>query len=88
MKKLVFAANYQTYRMFLYHFQLKDTDYAFASDKTAMHGLNHLNSRFILTDGYVVNPCFGTDRYMQVKRLAEKDNVKGFITKQLMHQKA
>lgn len=87
MTKVVFAANRHMYAMFLRYFQLKEDDYRYASDRHSLYGLNHLNSQFILTDGYVVNPCFGSDRYMQVKRLAQEDNKQDFIIKKMMHQK-
>lgn len=87
MVKLVFAANRPTYERFLRYYQLSPNEYYFARSKESMLGLNHVNCQFVLTDGYAVNPCFGTDRYMIVKRMAEQDNRKDFIIKMLVHDK-
>ena len=88
MVKLVFAGNRPTFERFLKYFQIKDiVNYTFVSGKHSMMGLNHVNCQYILTDGYAVNPGFGTDRYIICKQMAEKDNKKDFIIKMMMHEK-
>ena len=84
MKNFVFAANEHIYKNFLYYFQLDSKDYTFVSHRDSFRGFNHLNSHFILTDGYAVNPGFATDRYLLVKNLAKEDGKLGkFIEKKL-----
>lgn len=85
MKNFVFAANENIYKNFLYYFQLSAKEYTFVSHRDSFRGYNHLNSHFILTDGYAVNPGFATDRYLMVKRLAQEDGkLRQFIEKKLM----
>ncbi|HBP66247.1 MAG TPA: hypothetical protein DD730_18805 [Desulfosporosinus sp.] len=85
MKNFVFAANESHYKAFLYYYQLDPKEYTFAASRETIRGFNHLNSHFILTDGYAVNPAFCTDRYMMVKRLAqEQGKLKEFIEKKLL----
>jgi len=85
MRNFVFAANEPVFKKFLFYFQLDAKDYTFVSYRYTFRGFNHLNSHFILTDGYAVNPGFATDRYMMVLRLAKEDGkLKEFVEKKLM----
>lgn len=81
---LIFAANEHMYLSYIKYFGVSKEENLFATND-ALRARNHLNCNFILTDGYIVNPAFATNRYLACLNWAREAKAKDFITKRMMH---